>query len=478
LISDEPLNLISGTGVTMNSLFGAISPADRFQIWDHPVLSSQADLAAHFFRHPAPPGPRVEEISRVLQNSLDAFSPEVIYCAAVSPHLLQLTAEIHRHFQCPLILHVMDDWPHWDTQHAHPSATCFLKNSWFERLCAAATHRVAISPLMAQEYEAQTGYSWEVFHHSIDLENYSFRAPQRDQKNFRIGYVGSLRQMFHGDCFEDLLELVAEGALPNVDLTIHTAPHWAVDYQRAFGSCSRIHFADPVTQAQLPATLAGFDALFLPLTFNAQNDAITRLSLPTKLGEYLAAQRPLVIYGPDDTSAHRLLESWPLAFVQSTRDKSKLAATFEKAFASLRGTPAQSLVDHPVLEPFQRRKVVEAWNHLLRSFSTSPQPRSASTPILPSGYLPAASTWTVPVGTNPWRLEIELDQTRARLGLVSQNDRQQKSPAVSPGHFSFPVESSKLEITFAPSWKPGDLGLPGLDDLPPMAGYVRSWSWT
>jgi hypothetical protein len=480
LISDEPLNHVSGSGVTMHSLFEAIPPADRFQIWDHPVLSPQADLAAHFLRHAVPPRPREEELSPELISSLEAFSPDVLYCAAVSPHLLQLTWEIHRHIKCPLILHIMDDWPHWDTQHTHPSATCLLKNSWFERLCSAATHRAAISPLMAQEYETQTGLPWEVFHHSVNLEQYSFQASPLNREVFRIGYVGSLRQMFHGDCFEDLLELIAEGKLPKAELTIHTAPHWAVDYQRAFGVCPRIHFAAPVTQQQLPATLAGFDVLFLPLTFHPQNNSITRLSLPTKLGEYLAAQRPIVIYGPPDTATHRLLESWPLAFVQTNRSKASLATTFAKAFEARCKPATESLAEHPALASFHRKKMVEAWTQLLHSAMASPSPAQSSrpSPVLASGYLAATSTWTVPAGPNPSRLEIELCQTKAQVALVSQNDRQQKIPTTSPGRFSLPVESSKLEIIFAPSWKPHDLGLPGFDDLPPMAGYVRSWRWT
>jgi glycosyltransferase involved in cell wall biosynthesis len=466
----------------MHSLFEAVPPAGRFQIWDHPVLSPQADLAAHFHRHPAPPRPRPDELAPELKTSLDAFLPDVLYCAAVSPHLLQLTWEIQRHFQCPLVLHVMDDWPHWDILHTHPSATCFLKNSWFERLGAAAVHRAAISPLMAQEYESQTGFPWEVFHHSIDLEHYSSQPPPSVRKIFRIGYVGSLRRMFHGDCFEDLLELLAEKKLPNAELTIHTASVWAVDYQRAFGSGPQIHFAPPVTQAQLPAVLAGFDVLFLPLTFHVQNNAITRLSLPTKLGEYLAARRPIVIYGPPDTATHRVVQDWPLAFVQTNRDKAGLAATFAKAFANLQNNHSvESLIDHPVFNAFDRSKTVKAWTQLLRSTSASPGPASSScprlAPILPSGYLPAQSNWTVPAGAHPTGLEIELCQTKSQIALVSQHNRQRKIPAIRPGHFSLPVESSELEIVLAPSWKPRDLGLAGFDEAPPIAGYVRSWRW-
>jgi len=481
LIGDEPLNHVSGSGVTTHSLFEAVAPSERFQIWDHPVLSPQADLAAHFLRHPAPSRPRAEELSRELENAIEAFSPDVVYCAAVSPHLLQLTWEIHRRFQCPLILHVMDDWPHWDTQHAHPSAMCLLKNSWFERLCSAAIHRVAISSLMAEEYESQTGYPWEVFHHSVRLEQYPIQPSRENRDHFRIGYVGSLRQMFHGDCFEDLLELLAEGRLPKADLTIHTAPHWAVEYQRAFGSCPQIHFAPPVPQQQLPSILTGFDVLFLPFTFHLENNAVTRLSLPTKLGEYLAAQRPMVVYGPPDTATHRLLESWPSAFVQTNRGKASLAATFEKAFAAASGNPSiESQTGHPVLENFHREKSVEAWTQLLRSSAASPVavPSLRPAPILSSGYLPAKSTWAVPAGANPRRLEIDLCQTKAQVALVSQNGRQQKIPATSPGRFSLPVESSSLEIICAPSWKPSDLGLLGFENSPAMAGYVRSWRWT
>jgi hypothetical protein len=481
LISDEPLNHVSGSGVTMHSLFGAVPAADRFQVWDHPVLGPQADLAAHFFRQSAPPRPRTEELSGELKSALEAFSPEVIYCAAVSPHLLQLAWEVQRDFNCPLILHVMDDWPHWDTQHPHPSATCLLKNSWFERLCGAASRRVAISPLMAAEYESQTGFSWEVFHHSVDLEHYPFPAshPPANGRRFRIGYVGSLRQMFHGDCFEDLLEMLGDGRLPQADLTIHTHPHWAVEYQRAFGACPSIHFAAPVSQGDLPAALTGFDVLFLPLTFNPENNAITRLSLPTKLGEYVAARRPIVIYGPPDTASHRLLESWPLAFVQTERGKAGLAVTLKKAFESLtdQRTP-KSLASHPVLAPFDRKKTVEAWTRLLASEAPPQSPHSTPAPILPSGYLPAESTWTVPAGINPTRLEIELCQTKAQVALVFQKGRTQKIPAAGPGCFSFPVEDSRLKITCAPAWKPRDLGLPGFEDAAPLAGYVRSWRWT
>nr|MBA3242661.1 glycosyltransferase [Acidobacteriota bacterium] len=82
------------------------------------------------------------------------------------------------------------------------------------------------------------------------------------------------------------------------------------------------------------------DLLFLPLAFKSPYPELVRTSAPGKLGEYLAAGRPVLAHAPPDSFVVWYLRRYECGLVVDETDPHKLASAIERVLddAALRRT--------------------------------------------------------------------------------------------------------------------------------------------
>lgn len=289
-------------------------------------------------------------LSGTLKDWIAAYDPDVIYSALGNYSACRFFLDIMQAF--PLkkyAVHFMDDWIHSQPQHK-----LFFRKKYEEKLDAIirqllgrAGIRITISRKMAEEYERCYGYRFAWFHNPVKVADFYLPAfagkteetdlcgksdspgkseisgktdasgnTDKAEKNEpaeergkdkaqaqtafsgkSIVYIGKINQdNIDGlnDCLEALGE-VNERVACRLDLYTPTP----VDYVNLKIKPSpflRLHPALPYQD--VPSALSRADILFLPLSFRKESIRYTRLSISTKLTEYLATGKPLLVYAP------------------------------------------------------------------------------------------------------------------------------------------------------------------------------------
>jgi len=75
----------------------------------------------------------------------------------------------------------------------------------------------------------------------------------------------------------------------------------------------------------MPGVQRGADILFLPLAFNSPYPEIIKTSAPGKIGEYLAAKKPILVHAPSDSFISWYFRKYNCGLVVDEADPEKLA---------------------------------------------------------------------------------------------------------------------------------------------------------
>jgi glycosyltransferase involved in cell wall biosynthesis len=156
---------------------------------------------------------------------------------------------------------------------------------------------------LAAELKQRYGIEPAVIHNPCDLSQYSSaltERPARSEGEIKITYTGAIYDA-HFDAFRNLLTAIK--ALGRGDVRLHVYTALPRVYLEANGIHGPVVFHDHVATNKVSAIQNQSDILFLPLAFDSPYPEIIRTSAPGKLGEYLAAGRPVLVHAPADSFA-------------------------------------------------------------------------------------------------------------------------------------------------------------------------------
>ena len=124
----------------------------------------------------------------------------IVYAFAYSTECVRFAEWISRRKKKPLIIHLADYSPDFNTPFA-------------QRILKQATKLVCITEEMKSKYEHTLGRKdIEVLHNGAEQECFNIPSPSKiafSKKNpFRLCFIGSLFSYLHGDCIEDFFSAV------------------------------------------------------------------------------------------------------------------------------------------------------------------------------------------------------------------------------------------------------------------------------
>lgn len=171
-----------------------------------------------------------------------------------------------------------------------------LAERWERRIVADATAVIVPNEFLAREVETSLGARTAVVHNACVVPDQVGTPPPAGDPA-RIVYTGAVYAANH-DAFRNLVaSLGMLGRPARVD--IYTAqPAAALEAAGIVGAVTRHDHlpADDIRHVQAEA-----DLLFLPLAFESPYPSLIRTSSPGKMGEYLAAGRPILAHAPSDS---------------------------------------------------------------------------------------------------------------------------------------------------------------------------------
>lgn len=271
-----------------------------------------------------------------------SFKPDVIHSPLGSVRATKLVTRIASRLGVPVVPHFMDDWP----------ATMFadgrllgLPRSAVERSFRQLMRHVPICLVigedMRDEFEDRLARPCRVVGNSVDFSEADAEGAVPPGNDVTVlTYVGGL----HLGRDQAVVRVArAAGSAPSlVKIKLYTP---AGDATKVDELAQRypgiVEAAGTVAPNEVPRVLREADILLFMESNDPRISNFTRLSVSTKVPEYLAARRPILAVGPPDQSSIRALRRGPATEV-SIGEPQDLSRAL-RAVISMTGGPIEPI---------------------------------------------------------------------------------------------------------------------------------------
>jgi glycosyltransferase involved in cell wall biosynthesis len=272
------------------------------------------------------------------------FRPDAVFTFGASATICRLATEISEVADVPIVPYFTDDWISW--LYARPPLRMMMRprlERWFARMLRRSPLGLTICDAMAAEYAERYGMKFSACWDSVDMSRYPFSAKQeRAAEPVVFAFVGVLAPKRWKS-----LRVVAE-AVERIrrkgvacKLRIYTMPADIEAYGDVLNLSDDVRIVGTLPYSEVPRAQLESDVLVHVEGFISGGAlAKTRLSLSTKIPQYLAAGRPILALGPAHIASMDYLKSSGAAIVLDTFDASAVAGAVERlaVSASLRET--------------------------------------------------------------------------------------------------------------------------------------------
>ncbi len=335
VVAPNPLGWGSGGGVTMCNLLkgwpsdriaqihsGNVQTADMTICSNHYYLAgcdmslpglTLIGLAKFFMRYlVAGQSPlwHFNSMSEV-EGFVQRFAPDVIYAYVLQspPAYWILPRLLSMKFRIPYVTHIMDDWPAM-LEGIDNNGNRFLRKPmrrWALRLLFGSSEQnLGICDKMCVAFSKRYGTSFIPFHNCVETDSWPFNDSfsYSFDRAFDMVYIGSLLRRKELASLIDLRRSISDvsNSGANINLTIYHPKRGedARNYDEYFAPFPFINKGEYLSPHELPARLAKADALALTINFEGVSRTYLRYSFQTKVPEYMASGRPILVYGPPD----------------------------------------------------------------------------------------------------------------------------------------------------------------------------------
>ena len=235
------------------------------------------------------------------------FDPDVIYSLLGSLRMIRLANLLSDSLGKPVVPHFMDDWP--GTLYGSQELWGMPRRSLLASLSALMGKvplGLAIGDAMSLEYSERFGVPFASVSNPAG-EEYFAVPPGGDAEAPVLAYVGGLH-LGRGDVLRRFAETLAElGGETPLRLVVHCPDQHLELYGGGLERHECVEIRGSVTPDQVPSVLESADILVHVESFDPSEMAFTRLSVSTKLSQYLAAGRPVISFGPDSLASTLLV---------------------------------------------------------------------------------------------------------------------------------------------------------------------------
>ena len=224
----------------------------------------------------------------------------------------------------PFYAYVFDHYSYreWD----NPVARFWARR--LERLLMkGAAGIIAPNEILRDDLQRRFGVEATVIHNSFDMSPYETQEPiHKESAEIRVVYTGAVYEAHFG-AFRNLMTAIRKLGRPGINLHLYTnQPDETLERENVRGPIVK-HPQESMTE--MPRVQMEADILFLPLAFDSPYPDLVRTSATTKLGEYLASQRPVLVHAPRDSFVSWYFRHYECGVVVDEDDPARLAEGIE-----------------------------------------------------------------------------------------------------------------------------------------------------
>jgi glycosyltransferase involved in cell wall biosynthesis len=147
-----------------------------------------------------------------------------------------------------------------------------------------------------------------------------------------IAFFGAIYHVNAG-AFRNLIAAMAMPGLGRVKLSLYTAQ--TTEELAAYGIAGeRVEIRAHVSPSEAASLQRSADILFLPYAFDSPVPEIIQTSTPSKMSDYLAAARPILVHAQDDALVCEYFRTHGCGVVVDENDPAALAAAISELIAN------------------------------------------------------------------------------------------------------------------------------------------------
>lgn len=245
---------------------------------------------------------------------LNDIKPDVLYCCNASLRMFVLCDKISHLLNIPFIPHIMDDWPNSEytgTMLSRPLKVFFKKK--FNAIIQRSPFVFCICELMCREYEKRYSY-----HNFLPLMNSveDYSSLSTTVINNRAIYGGSL----YLDRYKSLLAIAKalhELNRTDVEIVVYTKQSQWEELKHYFSDFPFVCYGGFITQTELMKQIVSSKYLLFLESIDEEMLDYTRLSMSTKIPEYLSSKRPIFAIGNIKQGSIDYLNKYSAAYIVS-----------------------------------------------------------------------------------------------------------------------------------------------------------------
>ena len=246
---------------------------------------------------------RKPHISTSVVDEVKQFAPDVIFCSLGSLASMKTLLELNRLLpNIPIVLYIVDDWP--NTRHLDKRFRFVWKQQYKQYFCKVlniSKGYYSICKHMSDAYFEQYGKKFYPIHNPADLGYWDSIKPgtKYGDEIHSILYVGKINRET-SDNIHDMCRVVDRLNKQGIKVVFDV---YSPDYSsqgHKFSKYKNSHILPAVDHNQIPLLTKQYKYLFLTLGFSTISRKYARLSMPTKLSEYMASGCPTILYAPKD----------------------------------------------------------------------------------------------------------------------------------------------------------------------------------
>lgn len=177
----------------------------------------------------------------------------------------------------------------------------------------------AVRDLLRKRY----GVDSLVIHNPCDISTYENLPVGSGEHNgeVRIVYTGAIYEA-HYDAIRNLLRAIEMLGRPKVKLHLYTG--FSHDVLTTKGIRGPVVFHNHKPASTIAGIQRRADVLFLPFAFKSAYPELIQVSSPSKIGEFLAARRPVLVHAPADSFVSKYFRKYDCGLVVDREDPNLL----------------------------------------------------------------------------------------------------------------------------------------------------------
>ncbi|MFB8544961.1 glycosyltransferase family protein [Enterococcus casseliflavus] len=274
--------------------------------------------------------------SESLIEWLEEFQPDIIFlCGGDSIFAYEIANFICKKYEAKLVLYITDDYI---TNRNSLRVFYFIRrNLLFKKMKQTVENAslfYTISDLMSQEYEKIFGKKSKVISNFQDFSTLESdrvnKSNLEENKKINLIYAGGLhyRRNETLQALVESIELYNKTSIKKAHLSVYTNLNNMDNHSfKLQSSCVTIH--DIVSEEKLKIILNNCDIPVHVESFDKKSRIATRLSLSTKISEYLSLGKPILAIGPEEIASMRHLQDSAFCITELSDLNEKLIVLLE-----------------------------------------------------------------------------------------------------------------------------------------------------